>query len=168
MISAKVFAGNGKYGEEYDHLAIIVRLNNLDYLVDVGFGKFAFEPLLIEFGKPQKDTFGLFQFDKFDADYFRVNEVVKGKLIPQYIFKLDAREFSEFEEMCHFHQTSSDSHFTRKKVISIVSSNGRITLDSEKLKITENGISKETVIKSEAQFQKFLKQYFDIKVRCTI
>lgn len=47
MVSARVFDQNNGYGKEYDHLAIIVNINYVEYLTDVGFGEFTFEPLLI-------------------------------------------------------------------------------------------------------------------------
>ncbi|MEL6986932.1 MAG: arylamine N-acetyltransferase, partial [Bacteroidota bacterium] len=43
IISARVYDHKkGSFGEEYDHLAIVVDLNQRAYLVDVGFGEFAF------------------------------------------------------------------------------------------------------------------------------
>ena len=31
---------------------------------------------------------------------------------PQYRFTLQPHNFADYEEMCHFHQTSPESHFT--------------------------------------------------------
>jgi len=39
-ISARVYSEEKRLGEEYDHLAIIAHLSEMDYLVDVGFGEF--------------------------------------------------------------------------------------------------------------------------------
>ncbi|HDZ05683.1 hypothetical protein LCGC14_0066100 [marine sediment metagenome] len=163
LISARVHSENGKYSPEYDHLAIIVNLENQDFLVDVGFGKFSLLPLRLETGKKIKDSFGQFQFKKHNADYYQINEIKNQELIPQYIFNLKERELSEFEERCIFHQTSEHSHFTKKKLISIARFDGRITLNNSQLKITRLEIEEVTNF-AENQFETKLKQYFDIEI----
>ena len=66
--------------------------------------------------------------------------------------------------MCTYHQTSADSHFTQKKVISLSTSTGRITLNNRSLKITRDGETKETLF-DESQFETYLKQHFDIELK---
>jgi N-hydroxyarylamine O-acetyltransferase len=128
MVSGRVFGRDGIYGREFDHLAIVAEIEGRKYLVDVGFGKFSLEPLEMKLGVVLHDELGDFQFDKYDEDYWRINEIVDGDLVPEYIFQLQPREFSEFSPMCEFHQTSPESHFTRGKLISKIIEGGRITL----------------------------------------
>lgn len=161
MISGRVATADGNYGAEYDHLAIVVRVEQLDYLVDVGFGCFSLAPLEIQVGVPIVDDLGMFQFDLYQKEYLRINSLEKEQLIAQYIFKLQARTLAEFEEMCWFHQKSEASHFTQKKVISILSPNGRITLNDNLLKITSGDRVEEIKFESE-KFPTFLKTYFNI------
>ena len=164
LISARVHTKNGEYSPEYDHLAIIVNIENYEYLVDVGFGKFSLEPLKLEQHKKISDNYGQFKFNKHDTNYYRINEIRNKKLIPQYIFKNEEHKLSEFTERCNFHQSSENSHFTKKKLISIAKSDGRITLNNSQLKITRLGI--ETVIDfDENEFDAKLKQYFDLKIK---
>ena len=163
MISGRVYRKDNYYTKEFDHLAIIATIEKQKYLVDVGFGKFSLKPLEIQFDINLIDDFGEFRFDKYDADYLRINEVINGKLIPQYIFKTKERKFSEFELMCRFHQSSKDSHFTKKKVISVVTNDGRLTLNDNQLKITKGKFEKETLFE-EKEFDSLLKEYFDIEI----
>ncbi|CAM3577358.1 arylamine N-acetyltransferase family protein [Zobellia roscoffensis] len=163
LISARVHTKEAHYSPEYDHLAILVQLDNHDFLVDVGFGKFSLEPLKLEIGQRILDKYGQFQFDKYDANYFRINEVKNNKLIPQYIFRNEERNLSEFAERCMFHQTSENSHFTKKKLISIAKKEGRITLNNSQLKITRMGVE-EQVDFEENEFDAKLKQHFDIEI----
>ena len=44
IISARVF-DDKDFGAEYDHLAILTKIDEKEFLVDVGFGEFATEPL---------------------------------------------------------------------------------------------------------------------------
>lgn len=163
LISARVHTKNGEYSPDYDHLAIIVNIENQEYLVDVGFGKFSLEPLKLQMTEEINDSFGQFKFDKYDNNYYRVNEIINDDLIPQYMFKNEERELYEFNERREFHQTSDDSHFTEKKLISIAKSDGRITLNNSQLKISRLGI--EDVIKfEESEFETKLKEYFKIEI----
>lgn len=163
LISAKVHMQNGEYSPEYDHLAIITTLENQDFLVDVGFGKFSLEPLKVELGVTLSDPYGQFLFDRFDPDYYRINEVLDNTSIPQYVFTTKRRELLEFEKRCEFHQTSKESHFTKKKLISIAKHNGRVTLNNSVLKITSSGIEEETAF-DEGEFEDKLKQLFNIEI----
>lgn len=163
LISARVHIKDDDYSPEYDHLAIIVNLENKQFLVDVGFGKFSLEPLKLEMNQTISDSFGKFQFDKFNKEYYRINEVKDTNVLPQYIFKNEERKLSEFTKRCEFHQTSEHSHFTKKKLISIAKTNGRITLNNSQLKIThlEN---EEEINFDEREFESKLKHYFDIEI----
>jgi N-hydroxyarylamine O-acetyltransferase len=66
--------------------------------------------------------------------------------------------------MCHYHQTSSLSHFTQKRVCSMVTEKGRITISGNILKKTENGSVTETSLTDEAEFNKALWDYFNVKL----
>jgi len=57
-ISARPYESNKDFGKEYDHLAIIVRIQDLEYLTDVGFGEFVFHPLIVELDEAQQDQRG--------------------------------------------------------------------------------------------------------------
>jgi N-hydroxyarylamine O-acetyltransferase len=165
IMSARVYSQKTKqYGKEYDHLAINVKIDSTNYLVDVGFGKFALKPLLIELGIPQKDDLGIFQFDKHDDDYLKVGELTGEEFIPQYIFKTKTREFQEFTKMCDFHQTSEESHFTKQKVVSLLTQSDRITLTNEQFKISNNKgkVIEELNFKGAKKFEELLKKHFAI------
>lgn len=162
MISARAYNAEKEYGEEYDHLAIIVELEDKEYLVDVGFGRFAFTPLEITLGLEQETERGIFLFDKYDEAYFRINRKANGEWIPEYIFKRIKREFQEFKKMCQFHQTDPASHFIQKRLITIPTYNGRITISANQLKIRRGKIIEERNI-DDFEFDKLLIKYFNFK-----
>lgn len=72
IISARVASGNGGFGAEYDHLAILTKIGGEEFLVDVGFGDFSAEPLRFILNGEQQDANGTFLIRKHDADYFEV------------------------------------------------------------------------------------------------
>ena len=164
MVSARVFDQDKGYGEEYDHLAIITRINNIEYLTDVGFGEFTFKPLKLQLGTVQKDQRGNFKIDKFKNGYLKVSKIENEKSTPEYIFKNKERELKEFEEMCVFHQTSSDSPFTSKRLITLPTENGRVTISGNTLKIKELETTAELTLKNEAEYEEELWNRFKIKI----
>ncbi len=163
-VSARVFKQKHDYGAEYDHLAIIVNFDEKEFLSDVGFGELTFGPLEIKLNKLQKDKRGDFLIDMHDNEYFRVNKMENGVVVPEYIFKNMEREFEEFQGMCHYHQTNPKSHFTQKRLISIPTQNGRITITDDILKITKNDAVQEKTSNDEAAFEQWLWHYFKIKI----
>ncbi len=163
MISARVSNGNGGWGQEFDHLAIIVELGDLR-LADVGFGDNFIEPLKFELDTVQKNLNRFFKIEKYDKEYYKLMRSQDGKeFSDEYIFTLKERKWEDFNEMNKYHQTSPDSHFTKNKVCTIAKPNGRITLTNSKLKITENGIRQESEIKDEKEFGEKLFEYFKIR-----
>lgn len=163
IISAKVMQRNGNFGAEYDHLAILTKIGNQEFLVDVGFGDFIVEPLKFVLDVEQKDENGTFLIRKQTDEYF---EVVKkdGEIWQsEYIFKDLARDLTEFTEMCNFHQNSPESHFTHGKLCSIMTIDGRKTLTDKKFIETNIGKKVETEITSDEEFYEILEREFCIE-----
>lgn len=160
LISARVFNGTS-HGPEYDHVAIIVTLGNEEYLADVGFGDFAAEPLQFALDVEQADPNGTFIIRRFDGEYFEVAKRMNGDWKSEYIFKDIARDLSEFAEMCDFQQFSPESHFTKGKLCSIMTADGRKTLTDRAFIMTVRGDRRERPIESEKEFNGVLLAEFN-------
>lgn len=163
IISARVSQNEGKFGAEYDHLAILTGINGEEFLVDVGFGDFTAEPLKFVLNVEQTDDNGIFLIRRFDEVYFEVVKKDGENWQSEYIFKDLARDLSEFAGMCNFHQISSESHFTRGKVCSLMLEDGRKTLTDKKFIETTNGVKNEIEINSDEEFNQILEREFHIK-----
>jgi N-hydroxyarylamine O-acetyltransferase len=161
LLSARVPCEDGSDGPEFDHLALRVDLEE-PWLADVGFGDCFVEPLRFEVGKEQREgarTFLIMQEDKtYHLDRTDPGAVRKR----QYSFTLTPRRLEDFAAMCHYHQTSPESPFTRKRVCSMATLEGRITLADNKLIITRNGNREERVVGSEEERRAALKGYFNV------
>jgi N-hydroxyarylamine O-acetyltransferase len=163
MVSARVFDQKQQiFSPEFDHLAIVAKIDSTDYLADVGFGEFAFRPLKIELNTIQNDERGAFRIEKYDDLYYQVTKQTGQTWIPEYMFTLQERELSEFKDMCHYNQTSLLSHFTQNKFCSLATKNGRITVTADKIKITEGNTITELPVNSEEEFLNALEKYFQI------
>ena len=163
LVSARVIDGKGGFSNEYDHLAIIVKISELDYLADVGFGAFTVEPLRLIYDLEQPDEAGVFVVKRFDDGYLEIAKKDGEDWRSEYIFKPFERDLSEFAEMCRFHQTSPESHFTQGKVCSLMTADGRKTLTDKKFIETKNGQKTETDVNSAEDFHLILAREFRIK-----
>jgi N-hydroxyarylamine O-acetyltransferase len=163
LISARVATDNGDFSAEYDHMTILTKVGGEEFLVDAGFGDFTAEPLKFALDVEQQDKSGAFLIRKHTDEYFEVAKKDGGEWKGEYIFKDLARDLAEFTEMCNFHQTSSESHFTRGKVCSLMLENGRKTLTDKTFIETKYGEKNETEINSEEEFNKILAQEFGIE-----
>lgn len=157
LISACVYS-DGAYGQPFDHMAIIVSLDRKMYLSDVGFGEFALAPLEIENHKLQHDNRGDFFIQKQSNDYIVFKHTTESD-IPEYRFDLLEREVDDFKEMCDYHQTSTKSHFTKKRLISLATDAGRVTISGNQLTVRQNGRSTETQL-SENDVITAMQRYF--------
>jgi N-hydroxyarylamine O-acetyltransferase len=162
IVSARVSNGKGDFGAEYDHLAILTKIEEEEYLVDVGFGDFTAEPLKFELNIEQEDKNGIYRITKYNEEYFEVAKKEVGVWYSEYIFKDKIRDLTEFAEMCNFHQTSPESHFTKGKVCSLMTETGRKTLTDKKFIQTQNGEKTEFDITLDEDFDKILKREFSI------
>ncbi len=165
MVSARVFNPEKKeFGAEFDHMVIITELDGGQYISDVGFGEFAFNPLKIELNTIQEDPRGEFKIEKYDHGHLLVSFNEDGNWIPKYIFSQQPRYLSEYSGMCRFHQTSPESHFTGRRLCSIATENGRITITGNELKIKNGAGTEEYQITDDADFREKLKEYFGMEV----
>jgi N-hydroxyarylamine O-acetyltransferase len=162
LLSARVGDGKGGFSEEFDHLAILVIIGEMQYLADVGFGAFSAEPLQFVPDIEQQDDAGEFIIRLLDGEYFEVAKRDGGEWKSEYKFKPFGRDLSEFAGMCDFHQASPLSHFTKGKVCSIMTLDGRKTLTDSKFIITAGGEKTESAVSSEEEFDRILLREFEI------
>lgn len=163
-VSARVYIEQQGLTPEYDHMALIVRLEGMDYLVDVGFGRFAFGPIKLELEVEQQDYKGLFRMDKYDDSYWRVSKKGEVGWNPEYIFTLTERALHEYAGMCHYHQNAPESLFMKKRMCSMPTENGRITVSDDKVIIDHSGEKSEIPVHDEATFHAYLWEYFKVKL----
>lgn len=164
-LSARVRMSDGDgFGPEFDHLVLLVELSKR-YLVDVGFGGGFLEPLELDIRKKQVQPEGMYQIQKNDDEfaYTRWSEST-GEWKSEYLFTLQPRKLSDFNEMCRFHQKSRRSPFTQRKICTLPIPNGRVTLKNEYLIETTNGIRTERKLINAEIVEIVLEEYFGIDI----
>src|SRR4029077_6595700 len=93
---------------------------------------------------------------------FGLEVMAEGRWKKEYGFTQQPRELSDFAGMCHYHQTSPDSHFTRQRICSLATAEGRITLSDEKLIETRGASRQETSISGDHEWRAKLREFFGV------
>lgn len=160
LLSAQVAHKNGSFGPPFDHLAILVTLDE-PWLVDVGFGDSFRTPLRLEPLREQIQPEGhyrLIQEGPLWTLYQQGNEGWQA----QYCFTLQPHTLAEFAPMCHYQQTSPESHFTQGRICTRATKDGRITLSELRLITTVGHERHEEALTGEDEFHALLQQHFGI------
>lgn len=166
MLSAAVARRDGGFGPEFDHMALLVTLGER-WLADVGFGDSFVEPLLVDERGEQTQASGAFRIEEEEEGgrLVLLRRDAEGTWERQYRFGLEPHAFEEYAEMCRFHQTSPESHFTRGRVCSRLTPEGRVTLSGSRLITTRGGERVERELADEAERDAALLEHFRIKMR---
>ncbi|MBZ5597280.1 MAG: arylamine N-acetyltransferase [Acidobacteriia bacterium] len=160
LLSARVPREDGGNGPEFDHLTLRVDLNE-PWLADVGFGDSFLDPLRLEVGREQAQDGRSFRIVDEDGSLHVERMEAGGQWKREYSFSLVARRLEDFSAMCHYHQTSAESPFTRKSVCTRATADGRITLADRKLIVTRAGQRSERVL-SEEECGRVLREEFGV------
>jgi len=161
----------GLVAPELDHLALLVAdpEGAGSWLADVGAGRgSAAAPLPFVTGQDH--------FDPVTGAWFRLEPEAGGlRLLRQdgagptpdvwareYLLSDQPRTLDEFTAGADYHQTSPDSPFTRDRICSLLTANGRVTLSGSRLIATVNGVRHERELANEHEVRTVLRDQFGI------
>ena len=172
LLSAGVAHPLGGFGPEFDHLTLLVhQLSGADWLADVGFGDSFLQPLRFEAEVEQEDVDGRkYRLHREQAEsaensqhpYWILQQLNADTWESQYRFTLQPRILTDFTEMCHYQQTSPQSHFTQQRICSLATPIGRITLSDLRLLTTTHSNQEEQPLQSEEEYREALATRFGI------
>lgn len=167
MISCRVVTGK-KIGEAFDHMALIVMIEEQEWLVDVGFGHFSAAPLLLKYNLEQYDGYANYRIQPYelpgDKNYLGASRLKsnRNEWTTVYIFTREDHPLEAFREMNIYQQTSPDSHFTKNLICSQLTETGRLSLVNNRL-ITTDGTEKEDrLVYGPAALNEVLNKAFSI------
>jgi N-hydroxyarylamine O-acetyltransferase len=164
LLSAQVAREDGSLGPDFDHLTLRVDLEE-PWLADVGFGECFLEPLRLDSRLEQPQSGRVYRLtgpSPSEDGLLGLEAMVEGNWRRQYAFTLQPRELSEFAGMCHYHQTSPDSHFTRQRICSLATPEGRLTLSHHKLIEQHAGTRRERLLTGEEEWRATACEQFGV------
>ena len=151
----------GGFGPDFDHMILLVRLEQR-YLVDVGFGDSFLKPLRLDERGEQIEAHRTYRIAQKNDQFVMTRRDGAGDWMPQYRFTLDAYDYGAYQAMCHYHQTSPQSHFTQQPICSLATADGRITISGMKFITTVGRNREERAIQSAGEREGLLRECFGI------
>lgn len=141
LLAAEVATTQASYGPSFDHMALLVVIGKRRLLADVGFGDSFLEPLDLDQCGEQPQDNGVYEIRPDGPSYVVMKRphVEDGTAEPSFRFETRPRDLADFEPMCLYHQTSPESHFTRKDICSLATPEGRMTISGDQLIETRAG-----------------------------
>jgi N-hydroxyarylamine O-acetyltransferase len=142
----------------------IYNLQSTIWLADVGFGDSFREPLRFEEDTEQQQGQRAYRIAR-EGEYLVLQQREgDGAWEPQYRFTPQPRRHAEFAEMCRYHQTSPESSFTRRRVCTRATPDGRVTLSDMRLITTRAGERRERELGDEDEVRAVLREWFGVEL----
>ena len=160
MLSARVPRADGTTSPEFDHMTLLVRSAGERWLADVGFGECFLHPLRLDERGEQRDPAGVFRIEQVNERDWLLSSSAQS----EYLFSLVPHPLADFAAMCRYHQTSPQSSFTQKRVCTLATATGRITLRDDRLLVTENGAKREEPVDNDAAWREALRARFGVEL----
>lgn len=159
MLSAGVRRDDGTYTPDFDHMTLLVEVEDR-WLADVGFGDSFREPLRLD--EPREQAQG-------GRSYRIVHDGAGGTMSWReaggrekgYRFSLRPRALADYGGRCHYLQTSPDSSFTQRIVCSRATPTGRVTIANQRLIATDGDTRRERAL-SEAEWRDAFTEQFGV------
>ncbi len=165
MLSAGVAKPSGEFGPDFDHMALLVKLEERR-LADVGFGDSFVEPLRLDERGEQRQGARSYRIAEDGDRLILFQKEAGGDWVAQYRFGLTPRVYADYAEMCHFQQTSPESHFTRGRVCTrLTHEGGRVTLSGLRLIETDARGRRERELSGEEEYAEALREHFGVVMR---
>ncbi|HEY5822791.1 MAG TPA: arylamine N-acetyltransferase [Cyclobacteriaceae bacterium] len=164
MIASRIFTTEGIFGPEFDHLSLVVDLDER-WLVDVGYGDLFITPLKLIESDIQFDGRNYFKIEKNEQSAYVLEMSANGTdFEKRYAFTLLPRTIADFEASCVDKQVNPSSYFVQNTLITLPTKNGRRTIFNNKFIEKENGLREEMIIENDEQLKAILKSKFGIIV----
>ena len=169
-LAAGVARRDGGFGPPFDHLTLRVHCTAdgvdgaaIPWLADVGFGDSFLTPLHLDTTGEQPDGRRAYRLDRDGDARVLWQRDFDGAWTPQHRFDLTAHQMAEYEPTCLYHQTSPQSSFTQRRVCTLATADGRVTLAEGRL-ITTRGDSREEHPVAEEERAAVLRDVFGVRL----
>lgn len=162
LMAATVMRPTGEWAKENTHATILVMLDR-PYLVDVGFGDSAHQPVPLD-GTMRTDVSGTYKVKQQTDTKFDLLRKHGSAWRTLYRFNTVKKQLVDFHEGCVFNQVAKESTFTHYDLVTIATEDGRMTLADQTLTITKNGCQQKRELSNGEKMQ-VLQATFGLNVK---
>jgi len=145
------------------HQILLVEIDDACWLADVGFGgNGPISPILLKSGIDQEHCFRSHRIVMDPTYGYQLQFKIKGEFQPIYAFSLEKCYTQDYVIANYFSSTHPSSRFARELICTIPTTEGRITLLNNQLKIVKKEEKTEIRLASDEQIQEELQHNFGI------
>jgi N-hydroxyarylamine O-acetyltransferase len=159
MLSAGVRLDDGTFTPDFDHMTLLVELEER-WLADVGFGDSFRDPLRLDVSGEQRQGGRAYRVEHDGTAGLMSCRDEAGRE-SGYRFALRPRKLASYAGRCHYLQTSPDSMFVRRIICSRATPDGRVTVANQRLIMTHHGERRERAL-AEAEWRAAFTEHFGI------
>ncbi len=152
-MSATIHTPGGGRSLNGSHASLVVSINDVFYVTDVGFGDLPLHVIPItssEHTQPITDISGTFRaiFNNEDKDIFYVQKFENDHWHTKYEAEFKPKQIEDFNSNIEYNQTNPDSIFVQHLLITMPQSFGRATMSENHLTLTKakDGISEKLAV----------------------
>lgn len=162
MLSAEVADQDGTSSAPFDHMTLMVTLNER-WLADVGFGDSFIEPLLVDKRGAQVQSDRSYRIEPIDT-YLVLQKLEQNskEWKSEYRFTLTTYQYADYADRCLYHQTSPTSHFTQNRICSMLTLDGRISLSDKRFIVSKDGLRNDYPVRDDEEYRALLREHFGI------
>jgi N-hydroxyarylamine O-acetyltransferase len=163
LLSARVRREEGGFGPAFDHMCLRVRTGGRAWLADVGFGESFRRPIALDAAVVHEEGHVAYAVQRAGGELELARREGSGPWTPQYRIDLTPRRLEEFAPMSAFHESSPEAPFTQRRVCTLATAWGRLTLTEKALvRTTLDGQRTEEPVRDEAAWAAALRELFGI------
>ncbi|NLS11531.1 arylamine N-acetyltransferase [Vibrio sp. SM6] len=166
LVEAEMFPGE-HMKHQFDHMALLVNVEQGLYLVDVGNGKHFGAPLNVALGGESIGEGVRYKVADYHGNYHALCWFEDRDWHYRYVFREIPRNLADFQAASHFTQTSPDSPFTQTLLATKLADFGRLTLSGNTLTTTDTDFKQHKVTIPDNDIEAILMKRFGLNVTLT-
>jgi len=145
------------------HLFLKIRGSDCDWITDVGFGSYSLTTALrLEPDVIQQTPHGQRRFECVHGRWFQQARV-EGRWLDLYEFNPDLPMYESDQKVANWYtQTHADTHFTYRLSVAIATDKGRAALLNKRVRLVDQGRTREFELSSAAQLGELLYEVFGL------
>lgn len=153
---------NKPFSNIINHMSLLVTIKDELYLVDVGNGRFYGRPIPINKHLMVKGEDTSYVIEDYMGHITLLYLDPNGQKQPRYAFDINPKHLDDFIQPSIYTQTSPDSIFRQKILVTRLLTSGRLTLSDTKLILTRQGKQEIIKLQSVEEYRDILAKKFDI------
>jgi N-hydroxyarylamine O-acetyltransferase len=147
------------------HQLLLVTVDNESWIADVGFGSCCLrEPMRLTPGVVSEQGPDSFRLRSETAHTYILEAMLAGRWQDLYEFTLEPFDLVDFEPFNYWNSTSSEVRWTKQKVCSLPTPEGRIVAVDWEFKIHSADLTQTVRAMSDEEYRRMLSQYFRLEI----